>query len=234
MNMMRISSRLALSGLVVLLTACAPPTSSSPPGLNVSTQSFPPTTPTSVQLAPVASVAPDTGRLSLMQICSANGTKCRLAFVDSNPTDDVSRLVREYFIRTGTTPAPQVSIESNCGQGWVASVRSEQGSVLGGGLLHAQSAVCGYPQASDAINKALDRCDAQTSGGCRTSSRIKVVWGLWDGRKLPGRDRDPGRPFEAWNYPGGQSCESTVPVMESGTCSRAAATTLRQAGVHFP
>jgi hypothetical protein len=187
MNMMRISRPLVLSGLVVLLAACAPPTSPAPPGLNVSTQNFPSTTPSGVQLAPVAPAAPDTGRLSLMQICSSTGTKCTLAFVDSNPTDDVSRLVREYFIRTGSTPAPQISIESTCGKGWVASVMSEQGSVLGGGLLHAQSAVCGYPQAMDAINKALDRCDAQTSGGCRTSTRIKVVWGLWDaGPMRPG------------------------------------------------
>lgn len=243
MHMMRISRQFVVTSLIVLLAACAPTT---PPGLDVSTQNPPPTTPVGeAQSAPAAMMpvgvqpvapapAPDTGRLSLMQICGPTGAKCTLAFVDSNPTEDVSRLVRDYFVRTGTTPTPQVSVESNCATGWVASVLSEQGTVLGGGLLHAQAAVCGHPDAMSAINKALDICDAQTSGGCRKSSRIKVVWGMWDGRKLAGRDLDPGRPYEAWNYPGGQSCESIVPVVESGTCSRTAAETLRRAGVRFP
>jgi len=213
------------ASFAALLTACAPTTTA---GLDVSTQNLSP--------AITTAVAPATGdgRLSLMQICAPPGVKCTLAFVDSRPTDDVSQLVRAYFQRVGANPIPQVSVESNCSPGWVASVLSEQGSVLGGGLLHAQSAVCGHPDAMSAINKALDVCDAKTSGGCRTSSRIKVVWGLWDGNKLSGRDMDPGRPYEAWNYPGGQSCESTVPVIESGTCSRAAAEALRAAGVHFP
>ncbi len=213
--------------LTVTLTACAPTTA---PGLNVSTQNPPaPTTP----LGESPRVE-NTGRLSLVQICAPTGGNCTLAFVDSLPADNVSKLVSDYFARTARTPAPLVSVESNCSAGWVASVLSEQGTVLGGGLLHAQAAVCGHPTPESAINKALDVCDAKTSGGCRKSTRIKVVWGQWTGTKLAGRDLEPGRPYEAWAYAGGMVCESPVPIVVSPSCSNAAASAVRAAGVTFP
>ena len=220
-------STLLTATLAVTLTACAPTTTS---GLDVSKQtSPPPTTP----LGESARVE-NTGRLSLVQICGPTGGNCTLAFVDSLPADNVSKLVSDYFARTSRTPAPQVSVESNCSPGWVASVMSEQGTVLGGGLLHAQAAVCGHPSSASAINKALDVCDAKTSGGCRKSSRIKVVWGQWTGSKLAGRDLEPGRPYEAWAYAGGMGCESPVPIVASPSCSNEAAAAVRAAGVRFP
>lgn len=209
------------------LTACAPTT---PPGLNVSTLT---PTPASTPLGESPRVE-NTGRLSLVQICRPTGGNCSLAFVDSLPAENVSQLVADFFARTSRTPPPQVSVESNCAPGWVASVMSEQGSVLGGGLLHAQAAVCGHPTPASAINTALDVCDAKTSGGCRKSSRIKVVWGQWTGNKLAGRDLEPGRPYEAWAYAGGMGCESPVPIVESASCSSEAAATVRAAGVRFP
>ncbi len=233
MTMMRLSKPLFSASLacalVLSLTACAPTTA---PGLDVSTQNPPPTTPMG-ETRPL-SQQPADGRLSLVQICAPTGGKCTLAFVDSRPTDNVSQLVRDYFTRTTNLPAPQVSVESNCAPGWVASVMSEQGSVLGGGLLHAQSAVCGHPTGASAINTALDVCDAKTSGGCRKSTRIKVVWGQWRGGKLAGRDLEPGRPYEAWAYAGGMQCESPVPIVASATCSDEAAAAVKAAGVKFP
>jgi len=226
----RIQSLLSASAaalLSVTLAACAPtPT----PGFNASTQ---PSTPSTTVPSESASVQ-NAGRLSLVQICSPTGGNCSLAFVDSLPADNVSKLVTDYFVRTARTPVPQVSVESNCSPGWVASVLSEQGSVVGGGLLHAQAAVCGYPTPAAAINKALDVCDAKTSGGCRKSSRIKVVWGQWAGSKLAGRDLEPGRPYEAWSYAGGMGCESPVPIVVSASCSAEAAAAVRAAGVRFP
>ena len=231
MHMMRISKTLrSISSAAVLaltLAACAPTT---PPGLDVSTQNPPPPT-TTLGESPRVDLG---GRLSLIQVCAPTGGNCSLAFVDSLPADNVSKIVSDYFARTSRTPAPQVSVESNCSPGWVASVMSEQGSVLGGGLLHAQAAVCGHPTPQSAINKALDVCDAKTSGGCRKSSRIKVVWGQWMGNKLAGRDLDPGRPYEAWSYAGGMGCESPVPIVVSASCSNEAAAMVRAAGVRFP
>ena len=233
MHKMRISSYQTLLStwlvmvLAATLTACAPAT---PPGLNVSTQNPSPST-TSLGESPRAE---NTGRLSLVQICTPTGGHCTLAFVDSLPADNVSKLVSDYFARTARTPAPQVSVESNCSAGWVASVLSEQGTVVGGGLLHAQAAVCGHPTPESAINKALDVCDAKTSGGCRKSTRIKVVWGQWTGNKLAGRDLEPGRPYEAWAYEGGMVCQSPVPIVVSASCSKEAAAAVRAAGVKFP
>jgi hypothetical protein len=224
------SSRIAallLAALALTLSACAPTTA---PGLDVSTQNPPPPV-TPLGQSPRVE---NTGRLSLVQICGPTGGNCTLAFVDSLPADNVSKLVSDYFARTARTPAPQVSVESNCAPGWVASVMSEQGSVLGGGLLHAQAAVCGHPTSASAINKALDVCDAKTSGGCRKSTRIKIVWGQWTGNKLAGRDLEPGRPYEAWNYAGGMGCESPVPIVVSASCSNPAAAAVRAAGVRFP
>ena len=225
-------STILITVLAATLAACAPTT---PPGLNVSTQNPPPTTPVgeSQPLGEVPRVIND-GRLSLVQICAPTGGNCTLAFVDSLPTDNVSQLVRDYFSRTSRAPAPQVTVESQCAPGWVASVLSEQGSVAGGGLLHAQSAVCGHPTPASAINAALNVCDDKTSGGCRKSNRIKVVWGQWQGNKLAGREMEPGRPYEAWAYAGGMRCESPVPVVASATCSEEAAAALRAAGVRFP
>jgi len=233
MPMMRISSAKTLLStclvtlLALTLTACAPTTA---PGLNVSTQTPAPATPPLSESPRVE----NSGRLSLVQICAPTGGSCTLAFVDSLPTDNVSKLVTDYFARTARTPVPQVMVESNCSTGWVASVLSEQGSVVGGGLLHAQAAVCGHPTPESAINKALDVCDAKTSGGCRKSTRIKVVWGQWTGNTLAGRDLEPGRPYEAWAYAGGMVCESPVPIVVSANCSREAATAVRAAGVKFP
>lgn len=214
------------------LAACAPTT---PLGLDVSTQTPASTTQIAAPMAVVGTSTPvHTGRLSLIQICAPTGGKCTLAFVDTLPTDNVSQLVREYFTRVGTTPVPQVNVENNCSPGWVASVLSEQGTVIGGGLLHAQAAVCGHPTPMSAINKALDLCDAQTSGGCRKSTRIKVVWGEWISNRLAGREMEPGRPYEAWVYPGGMQCESGVPIVSSVRCSPEAAAAVRAAGVRFP
>lgn len=248
MNLMPYSRLPLLASLFVLLTACAPvppqgayvstqyPATNVPPdslAAGVSTQSYAATYPAD-RTYPAPGAVPSDYRLSILQICDPSGVGCKLAFVDSLPGEDVTQLTRAYFQRATNAMIPQVSVERNCAPGWVSKVLSEQGSVQGGGLLHAQAAVCGYPEAMSAIVQALSVCDAKTSGGCRTSSRISVVWGYWDGNVLPGRNMDPGRPNDVWNYPGGQSCESTVPVVESGTCSRAAAQALRAAGVRLP
>ena len=239
MHKKRFTQSLLCSSLIAVLAAtlaaCAPIPPTTRPGLDVSTQNFPPTTPLGESPARVETSRPlYDGRLSLVQICAPTGGQCTLAFVDSLPADNVSQLVRDYFSRTSRAPTPQVTVESNCAPGWVASVLSEQGSVAGGGLLHAQAAVCGHPTPSSAINTALDVCDAKTSGGCRKSTRIKVVWGQWQGNKLAGREMEPGRPYEAWAYAGGMRCESPVPVVASAACSEDAAAALRAAGVRFP
>ena len=209
----------AAAGVLAILTACAPaPTARTTPA-PIDNLSAPP--------APKAS-------LSLVQVCAPNGRKCELAFVQIKQGADAAAMVRDYFKRSTGAAIPAVSVETSCSTGWAAAVESEQGSVRGGGVMHAQAAVCGYPTAESALNKALDICDAKTSGGCRKSNRIKADWGRWDSATVNGQNLDTGRPEKAWSFAGGQMCDSTVPIVVSGSCPAEPAAMLRAAGVKFP
>lgn len=212
------SRALLLAGLL-LLTACAPTQTARTLPAPIENLSTP--------AAPKAS-------LTLVQLCAPNGRKCELGFVQIRQGADAAVLVREYFKRSTGGAIPAVTVETSCSTGWAAAVESEQGSVRGGGLLHAQAAVCGYPTAESAISKALDICDAKTSGGCRKSNRIKADWGRWDGATVTTQSLDTGRPEKAWSFAGGQMCDSAVPIVVSGACPAEPAAMLRAAGVKFP
>lgn len=172
--------------------------------------------------------------LTLVQICAPNGRKCEMGFVQTKQGADAVALVRNYYRSKTGSALPAISVETSCSTGWAAAVESEQGSVRAGGVLHAQAAVCGYPTAESAISKALDICDAKTSGGCRKSNRIKADWGRWDAATVNPQILDVGRPEKAWSFNGGQMCESTVPIVVSSACPSEPAALLRAAGVKFP
>lgn len=239
---LRAARLLSIASLVGLVTACAPvqpvkPVAATPKPVSTVT-AFPIQAATPAiandSVSPVTSAPASRGRLSLVQICAPGGGKCSLAFVESAPTDDVSQLVRNYFMRTAGASAPTVSLENNCAAGWVAAVESEQGTVMGGGILRAYAAVCGHPTAESAINKALDVCDAKTSGGCRKSNRIKAEWGRWNKDLFAGQAIEPGMPVKATMFEGGMSCDSPVPLVSSPGCDKKAVGILRAAGVRFP
>lgn len=239
---LRAARLLSIASLMVLVGACAPvkpvkPAAAAPKPASTVT-AFPIQAGTSAianeSVSSMASAPASRGRLSLVQICAPAGGKCTLAYVESAATDDVSQLVRNYFMRTAGAPAPTVSLENNCAAGWVAAVESEQGTVMGGGILRAHAAVCGYPTAESAINKALDVCDAKTSGGCRKSNRIKAEWGRWSKELFAGQAIEPGMPVKAAMFDGGMSCDSPVPLVSSPSCDKRAVGILRAAGVRFP
>lgn len=218
-SVLRYLSMTAATAGLVMLAACAPTQTAR-------------TTPAPIDN--LSAPTPPKASLTLVQLCAPNGRKCEMAFVQIKQGADPVALVRDYYRRTTGGALPAVSIESSCSTGWAAAVESEQGSVRAGGVLHAQAAVCGYPTAESAINKALDICDAKTSGGCRKSNRIKADWGRWDSATVNAQSLDTGRPEKAWSFSGGQMCNSTVPLVVSAACPAEPAALLRAAGVKFP
>ena len=175
-------------------------------------------------------------RLSIVEVCEATGANCSLSFVDSKEGDNVPRMVRDYLVKqppsllTRQGP-PRVNLLATCAGGWLASVQAQKGTVDEGGVINGFAAVCGYVSEEGALKALLDACDSQIPGGCRQATQISVVWGKWDGVALNGRETHPGRPYQAWAYPGGMSCESKLPIVESSKCLGVAAFRLRQAGI---
>ncbi|MDO9023546.1 hypothetical protein [Zwartia sp.] len=174
-------------------------------------------------------------RLALVQACQANAMgvrdQCSLGFADTRGGREVTSQVQAYFLSTSASLAPKVTFENYCGAGWLATVMSTQGTVQGGGVLQTQAAVCGHPSAGQALTALFNACDAQTQGGCRQSTAVKVAWGYWDGLQMPGTDADIGRPYPADRFPDSQLCESRLPLQESGLCPSSAAVPLRLLGL---
>lgn len=175
----------------------------------------------------------NSNQLVLAQICqpAASGDQCILAFADTRAGQEPSSQVTAYYQRISSRTPPKVTVESTCAPGWLASVVSEQGTVQGGGVMQAQAAVCGHPSAGAALTALLNACDGQTQGGCRQSTRVKISWGRWDGTRPPGREVDIGRPFDAGAFAEGQSCDSVLPLRESGQCASMSAVQLRLIGL---
>jgi len=174
-------------------------------------------------------------RLALVQTCQANAMgvrdQCSMGFADTRGGREVTSQIQSYYLSTSASLAPKVSFENYCGAGWLATVLSTQGTVQGGGVLQTQAAVCGHPSAGQALTALFNACDAQTQGGCRQSTTVKVAWGYWDGLQMPGSDADIGRPYPAERFPESQLCESTLPLQESGVCPSSAAVPLRLLGL---
>ena len=174
-------------------------------------------------------------RLALVQTCQANAMgvrdQCSLGFADTRGGREVTSQIQAYFLSTSANLAPKVSFENYCGAGWLATVISTQGTVQGGGVLQTQAAVCGHPSAGQALTALFNACDAQTQGGCRQSTAVKVAWGYWDGLQMPGTEADIGRPYPADRFPDSQMCESALPLQESGLCPSSAAVPLRLLGL---
>jgi len=174
-------------------------------------------------------------RLALVQTCQANNLgvrdQCSLGFADTRGGREVSSQVQTYFLSTSANLAPRVRFESYCDAGWLATVESIQGSVQAGGVVQTQAAVCGHPSAGNALTALFNACDAQTQGGCRQSTSVKVAWGYWDGQQMPGTDSDIGRPYPADRFSDAQMCDSTLPLQESGLCPSSAVVPLRLLGL---
>jgi len=173
--------------------------------------------------------------LALVQVCQANAMgvrdQCAMGFADTRAGREVTSQVQSYFLSTSASLAPKVSFDNYCSPGWLATVVSSQGTVEGGGVLQTQAAVCGHPSAGQALTALFNACDAQTQGGCRQSTSIKVAWGYWDGRLMPGTEADLGRPYPADRFADSHMCESTLPIVESGVCPSSAAVPLRLLGL---
>jgi hypothetical protein len=174
-------------------------------------------------------------RLALVETCQANNLgvrdQCTLGFADTRGGREVPIQVQSYFLSTSPDLAPKVNFENYCGSGWLATVLSIQGSVQAGGVIRTQAAVCGHPSAGNALTALFDACDAQTQGGCRKSTSIKVAWGYWDGVQMPGTDADIGRPYPADRFPDAQMCDAPLPLQESGLCPASAAVPLKLLGL---
>lgn len=175
-------------------------------------------------------------RLSIVEVCEATGGNCTLSFVDSKEGDNVPVMVRDYLMKQPSSlltrhGPPQVNLLASCAGGWLASAQAQKGSVEQGGVINGYAVVCGNVSEEGALKALLDACDLQIPGGCRQATQISVVWGKWDGLALNGRETHPGRPYQAWAYPGGMSCESKLPIVEGSKCMGVAAFRLRQAGI---
>ena len=174
-------------------------------------------------------------RLALVQVCQANEMgvrdQCAMGFADTRAGREVTSQVQAYYLSTSASLAPKVSFDNYCASGWLATVVSIQGTVQGGGVLQTQAAVCGHPSPGNALTALFNACDAQTQGGCRQSTSIKVAWGYWDGKQMPGTEADVGRPYSADRFSDAQMCESALPLVESGLCPSSAAVPLRLLGL---
>lgn len=173
--------------------------------------------------------------LALVQVCQANAMgvrdQCAMGFADTRAGREVTSQVQSYFLSTSASLAPKVSFDNYCSPGWLATVVSSQGTVQGGGVLQTQAAVCGHPSAGQALTALFNACDAQTQGGCRQSTSIKVAWGYWDGRRISDTEADLGRPYSADRFADAQMCESALPIVETGVCPSSAAVPLRLLGL---
>jgi hypothetical protein len=178
---------------------------------------------------------PGESMLALVQVCQANAMgvrdQCAMGFADTRTGREVTSQVQSYFLSTSASLAPKVSFDQYCSSGWLATVVSSQGTVQGGAVLQTQAAVCGHPSAGQALTKLFDVCDAQTQGGCRQSTSIKVAWGFWDGKQMSTSEQDVGRPYPAERFGDAQMCQSTLPIIESGLCPANAAVPLRLLGL---
>lgn len=174
-------------------------------------------------------------QLALVQVCQANAMgvrdQCAMGFADTRTGREVTSQVQSYFLSTSASLAPKVSFDNYCAPGWLATVISSQGTVQGGGVLQTLAAVCGHSSPGQALTALFNACDAQTQGGCRQSTSINVAWGYWDGKLMPGREADIGRPYSADRFADAHMCESTLPLIESGVCPSSAAVPLRLLGL---
>jgi len=174
-------------------------------------------------------------RLALVQVCQANAMgvrdQCAMGFADTRAGREVTSQVQSYYLSTSASLAPKVTFDNYCASGWLATVISTQGTVQGGGVLTTQAAVCGHPSAGNALTALFNACDAQTQGGCRQSTAVKVAWGYWDGKQMPGNEADVGRPYPADRFSDAQMCDSALPLLESGICPPSAAVPLRLLGL---
>lgn len=174
-------------------------------------------------------------QLALVQVCQANAMgvrdQCAMGFADTRTGREVTSQVQSYFLSTSASLAPKVSFDNYCSPGWLATVISSQGTVQGGGVLQTLAAVCGHPSPGQALTALFNACDAQTQGGCRQSTSLKVAWGYWDGKLMPGSEADIGRPFPADRFADSHICNSALPIVESGICPSSAAVPLRLLGL---
>jgi len=174
-------------------------------------------------------------RLALVQVCQANAMgvrdQCVMGFADTRAGREVTSQVQSYYLSTSASLAPKVSFENYCAPGWLATIISTQGTVQGGGVLTTQAAVCGHPSAGNALTALFNACDAQTQGGCRQSTSVKVAWGYWEGKQMPGTEADVGRAYSADRFSDAEICESVLPLVESGSCPSSAAVPLRLLGL---
>ena len=213
----------------------APPTTN----FDARTTEMPTAAPSAPKTASAAMVSgqtrPGESMLALVQVCQANAMgvrdQCAMGFADTRTGREVTSQVQSYFLSTSASLAPKVSFDQYCSSGWLATVVSSQGTVQGGGVLQTQAAVCGHPSAGQALTKLFDVCDAQTQGGCRQSTSIKVAWGFWDGKQMSTSEQDVGRPYPAERFADAQMCQSTLPIIESGLCPANAAVPLRLLGL---
>ena len=195
-----------------------------------------PSAPTTASAAMVSGqTRPGESMLALVQVCQANAMgvrdQCEMGFANTRTGREVTSQVQSYFLSTSASLAPKVSFDQYCSPGWLSTVVSSQGTVQGGGVLQTQAAVCGHPSAGQALTALFDVCDAQTQGGCRQSTSIKVAWGYWDGKQMSTSEQDAGRPYPAERFADAQMCQSTLPIIESGLCPANAAVPLRLLGL---
>lgn len=222
----------------------APPTSNfdataantaSAPG-QVDFSAAPPQAPTTASAVMTGGRAQEGAHLlALVQVCQANAmgvrNQCSMGFAETRPGREVTSQVQAYYLSTSANLAPKVSFDNHCSAGWLATVVSSQGTVQGGGVLETQAAVCGHPSPGNALTALFNACDAQTQGGCRQSTAIKVSWGYWDGKQMPGTEADVGRPYPADRFADAHICNSALPIVESGVCPSSAAVPLRLLGL---
>jgi|GEM_PF-1964477 len=153
--------------------------------------------------------------LSIVQVCSkmARGGGCKLQFV---PTQNQSTLAG--------------NIHSTCAPGWLAYLSVEQGTVEQGGVNRGEAVVCGYADAASALKAVVRACNEQNLGMCTQANQIDAKWAFMSEKNdvlatLPLNQADDLRSFEQY-----QTCQSTVPVTSSKTCSTQASEAARLAG----
>ncbi len=211
--------------------------------VQAATPSAPPSWTTSQSPAPTAASAVSVGgqaqegeqRLALVQVCQANAMgvrdQCSMGFADTRAGREVTSQVQSYYLSTSASLAPKVSFDNYCASGWLATVVSSQGTIQGGGVLQTQAAVCGHPSAGQALTALFNVCDSQSQGACRQSTSVKVAWGYWDGKQMPGTKADIGRPYSADRFADAHMCASDLPLIESGLCPSSSAVPLRLLGL---
>jgi hypothetical protein len=153
--------------------------------------------------------------LSIVQVCTkmARGGGCKLLFV---PTQNELTSAGD--------------IHSTCAPGWLAYLSVEQGTVEQGGVNRGEAVVCGHTNAASALKAVVRACNEQNFGMCSQASHIDTQWAFMPEKNnvlvtLPLNQAVDLRSFEQY-----QTCQSTVPVSVSATCSTQAAEAARLAG----